>query len=402
MELGLGGLRPHESDRRVVVLGFQPRDEKMYPHFREVLEIMSTVAEVAYLDDDDRGLRLADPWLRDYPRSPLASRASLVYLTFCMAGFWRRRLRVRQSIRRLVEGRSATIVAIDHTALNTAGGGLGSNSRVLLWSHDFIGEDCAYFRSPLIRRELRHNRRVIRRAAAIAVQDEDRGRQLDAILKSQPVPKVYVPVAVRDGVGAADTAGGKARERALPRLCLMQLMASPGRGSIELIRAAQGWPDEWSLAFQGYRAREVDECAQTVARRPLFLGVSKSLSEMRANICRADIGVLSYTETNSNHRYLSRACGSLVEFLRLGIPVIVIATTELGRFCETAGCGVSVEAPEQVESATLTIVGRYSEYSRRARETFTLFFDLDREIGPFLDATISPDVRPAQLRRPPE
>ena len=81
---------------------------------------------------------------------------------------------------------------------------------------------------------------------------------------------------------------------------------------------------------------------------------------MREIISRADIGIIACKQKDLNHYFFSRASGQLVEFSRLGIPVVVLDMEELGEFVDRNKCGLSISNVSQLDCAIQQIVQDYS------------------------------------------
>jgi len=106
---------------------------------------------------------------------------------------------------------------------------------------------------------------------------------------------------------------------------------------------------------------------------------------MRRNISQADIGFLSYALKNINCHFMSKSCGQMVEFMRLGIPIIVLDAVELGQYVENNGYGIHISHAHELENAIRRIVDNYSLYSKAAREMYEQVFRMENYEGECLN-----------------
>jgi hypothetical protein len=372
--------------RRVLVIGFQPWDQRMYPHLYDVLAALRGVCEVCYFGEDDRGYGLFDipAVIFSRPRT-VGSKLREVGGSLLWAG--RRWAAARRLTQLLRNGRFDVVIAIDHQALAAAVATVDRDTRIALWSHDILTPDVDYVRSPLVRRLLNANRRGAERISLLVVQDPVREAVLRSVLGNYTVPAFHLPVALLDDESARRTARQKARRRAPERPRLMQITACARRGSADLLAEWQRFPGAVELHFQGFVSDNMAGPLDRAAVKPVQHPTASSFAEMRATISQVDIGFVSYLRPELNEMLTAHASGQLVEFLRLGIPVIAWGRSTVGPLVEEQHAGVWLHEWSQLKGAVGRIRGDYARFSGGARRCYERRFELQRYV-PRLTATL--------------
>ena len=369
--------------KKVLVIGFEPYDEKMYPHLYDVLGIIEDHYDLIYFGEDDRGSISYHLGVTKPPAFHPYLWAS--YLWHLLASY--RRIRgIQNSIKKLVGADAEIIIAIDHSALHYASKYLKENSRLIFWSLDYISPDHIWMDSNWIRSLVRENRKDIKKCDLIMIQDKNRAAVLDSILNSHEIPKFYLPISLE-----ADTFSETEAKRRVSRVLngnvtLMQMGSiASGRNSYAIIDAYQKLPDNVFLFLKGIISDDIRILVEKAVRKPIIYDKSTTFKEMREFINQADIGIIACKEKNINNYFVSKASGQLVEYLRLGIPVIVLDMGELGEFVARNKCGLPISNENQLESAVQQIAQNYDNYSRDAHSTFRKFYD----IGLYRDSIIT-------------
>jgi len=363
--------------KEILIIGFQPYTEKMYPHLYEVLQEMEQYFQVRYFGNDKRGyewinlcrsLRLT---VRD-----LLTPKKLIYTIRDVLSFLQAYYRNLHALRKMIGDNLHAIIAIDHSALNAAAEYASSRTKLVFWSHDIISSDTFFYNCYFIRRIIRQNIRNIRKFGCIIIQDYARSALLNALLFSHSIPKFYLPISLRDDHYAQQVARDKANKVHLQHINLMQQNFSEERGSDVLVAVYQTFDDYVTLLFQSSTSSTVHTLLGLVERKPVLYPLQESLSTMREHIAQSDIGFICYQVQDLNHAFLSHASGQLVEFLRFGIPVVVFKAYELGQFVETYHAGVYINDITTLREAIEKIRGKYAEYSLNARQLYEKQFNL--------------------------
>lgn len=373
--------------KTLLIIGYQAYDERMYPHLYDFLHAMEREFYVRYWGEDQRGEDLV--LLNRFIQNIWTESHKLKQLLRCgnyVMKFISRLVRRRQAFKQYLRNRPDVIIAIDHAALNWAARYAEPAIPLLFWSHDMIHIDEQRYHYPLVRRMIARNRKVLRQCAGIMIQDYYRGALLDALLGAPHLPKFYFPVSLADDAHARQVAQTKAEQQHLEAIRIMQIKFDERRGSIDLLEAYQHLSESITVCFQGGSAR-TEAILADYPRKAEYAPMQPSFAKMREYIATADIGVLCYRVRDLNHLFLSNASGQMVEFLRFGIPIIVLEHDELGRTIEYAQAGVFITQIDGLMQAIETIQRDYARYSRQARALYTSRYEIagySRALGQFL------------------
>jgi glycosyltransferase involved in cell wall biosynthesis len=360
--------------KKVLVIGYQPYDEAMFPHTYDVLRILDDHCDLVYFGGDERGrIRYTLGLMKPKSFHP---RPWVRFFRHLLTSY--KKIRgIQNEIEKLMNNDVDIVIAIDHSALHYACKFLKEDTRLIFWSLDYLSPDHLRMDSFWVRRLVKENQKDVRKCDLIIIQDGNRAAVLDSILNSHHVPKLYLPVSLR-----ADAFSENAAQRRQSRffdgnIILMQLGAvHPQRASDAILEAYQKMQDNTLLIFKGDISGDILELVEKVGKKPIVQPRSITLKEMRETVSQADVGIIACRLKNLNNYFFSRASGQLVEYLRLGIPVIVLDVKELGEFVETSKCGLSIPNVSQLDCAIQKIVGDYSNYSMSSYAAFHKFFNI--------------------------
>lgn len=380
--------------KKVLVIGFNPYDERMYPHVYDVLRTIENYCDLIYFGEDDRGrtlFRLGETPLPLF-RPRLWRGLGVRILTY-----YRKIIGIQNKIKKLFDKDIDIVIAIDHSALHYASKYLKENTRLVFWSLDIIAQDHPWMVSFLIRKLISENRKEIKKCDLIIIQDHHRAAVLDSILNSHNINKLYLPVSLSSDLFFETEAERRSSQVLHEHITLMQLGSiAPGRNSHRIIDAFQKMPDNIFLILKGNTSDEIRTLTGKTVRKPiLHPGRSETFREMREIVNQADIGIIACEMKDINNYFFSMASGQLVEYLRLGIPVIVLDMMELGEFVDRNKCGLSIAHESQLEDAIHQIVKNHDSFSRDAYSTFRKFYDIEL----YRENLIKKILNPADLTR---
>jgi glycosyltransferase involved in cell wall biosynthesis len=214
----------------------------------------------------------------------------------------------------------------------------------------------------------------IKKCDLIMIQDKNRAAVLDNILNSHAIPKYYLPVSLGADLFSSSEAKRRGSVVLTEKITLMQSGSiALGRNSHVIINAYQKLPDNILLILKGLISDDIRILVEKADRKPGVYPRSATYKEMREFIDQADIGIIACEAKNRNNYFISMASGQLVEYLRLGIPVIVL---DMGEFVERNKCGLLISNEIQLKNAIQQIAQNYCDYSRAALSVFKKFYDL--------------------------
>lgn len=352
--------------KKVLLIGFHKYDDNMYPHLRCFIDQLSKHCAIDYFHFRERGYFIENVIERPFSlRSYLHACLAIIYTVI---DFLKLRLKPKEY---------DTVIAIDHYAYAIASL-VFRKKKVVFWSHDIISYDSVIYNNFFVRAFMNLCSRALARHRRVIIQDEER---LDLLKKSlhltnRELDVFYMPVSLE----RTDVTKRELSSTVRPRL-----MQSGGigayRSSDNLLSHYQKDFDFYRLYFHGFIFKEIKEQLAKCYVQPMVSSraVSPKLIYQLSDYC--DIGFVCYEDKDDLNFYLiARASGQLVEFLRVGMPVIVMGKNNLPQFVEEQGIGVSIKDMSEMNYALKTIVQNYSLYSQNCFRCFDLYFDCEKYI----------------------
>jgi hypothetical protein len=137
----------------------------------------------------------------------------------------------------------------------------------------------------------------------------------------------------------------------------------------------------YRLYFHGFIFEEIKTQLTKCAVQPMVSSrfIAPQYISQLNDYC--DIGFVCYAdEENMNFFLIANASGQFVEFLRLGMPVISMGKTNLGRFVREHEVGLEIENMSEMTGAIEAIKKKYTLYSENCFKCFDRYFDFDRYV----------------------
>lgn len=356
---------------KLLIIGFQPFNKGMYPHTYDLINALENVFKLDYIYFD-RGYKIATII------EPRINRIFSLLTHFNQKHLYERIENEQDYILNLDQYK--VIIAIDHWAFRIAAKNINPNSKLIFWSLDFISPESKWAKTIFYKNLINKNKEDICKADSIIIQDVNRARVFDEILFSNNIKKIYLPVSLFDDKYARDVSKNKNSLESIKKPSVMQIHATKARGSNLLLKEFESINNS-DLMFQGIIEESINKDIGKCKVKPRVMPYVDNVSEMRKNISIADIGFLNYEEEDSNHKYISYACGQLVEYLRLGIPVIIWKPKDLGKFVSKNNIGVYLPNLKDLPKAISQISKNYKIFSINARLIFKTKFDLSLYIN---------------------
>jgi hypothetical protein len=366
--------------RSVVVIGWQEENEKMYPHVYDALQHLRNIYdEVIYLGDDDRGQYL---FLIDFSLNELKKARNvkvigrkIAALLIASARYLRRRRRLVKTLKCLTTKHAARLVlAIDHTAVYFAERFFPGE--VVFWSLDILAEDVPFrVRHGFLERMTLSP--LARRQRALIIQDENRERLLEATLGVRFPTVIYLPISLRDSEFCREEAWKRRKKEPSATAKVVQNgWIAENRWSDTLVESFQQWPPQFELYLHGFLGDRMEGMIKRFPRKPSVSTKAYDATALPVMLNAFDIGFVGYKESDSNFTYIENASAQLVDYLRLGIPVIACGSLPFTTFVAKAAIGVSVSHPSEIADAVRAVLRDYGQFSSNARRLYEERHDL--------------------------
>lgn len=376
----------------VLFLGVEPYSEKMYPHLFDFLGLLSEHMSVCYTGDLARYHQWAELLWRVSPtwRNVRHFRRYLRALNRTK-DFVRRQMQVRRALRNIIPEESFEIViALDAVAWNLAASCVSKKQRLVFWSYHLPVPGLWETSFPFARWVINGRGRGRRACDLLVIQDPMRESVFRSIYKGYDAPVFHFPVSLRDWGYCQEVAVEKSRGCLGPGLCVGQITSTPGRAGDVLMRELQKPEyEDCRLLIHGFVNDDVLKLMRTVRRKPIWVGVQERMLDMWASLSRVDVGFVSYSYGDLAHKYMAYSSGQLVEFLRLGIPVIVLGNEDIGRLLEREGAGCLIREMAGLRGALDNIQARYGDYSLAARRLYETTYRLENYMPSFIAKLVS-------------
>lgn len=143
------------------------------------------------------------------------------------------------------------------------------------------------------------------------------------------------------------------------------------RFSIELVKAAREWPDDWVLVLHGYELTPgyIEQLRQFIIDGRIYLSLDlvpyEQLDELYSS---AQIGLSLYRNVDENYYHM--ASGKVAHYLRCGVPVITANFPNLIETVRDTASGYCISEPSQLYDAARQIFANYQAYREKARSIY--------------------------------
>ena len=266
------------------------------------------------------------------------------------------------------------VIAIDHTAYYFAEKCFPY--KVVLWSYDIIAKDANNrIKNGFLEKVV--TSKGNRNARALIIQDEQRKQLMEESVGASFSKTIYLPVSLNDSEFCKNAANDIQKKTNFDVVNIIQDGAIQKiRYSDQIIDAFQKWPVSYKLHLHGMIDQEVKNQILLSERKPTTSELMYDSDRLILFFNDYDIGFVGYARKNSNQNLIENASGQIVEFLRLGIPVIVCGSSLFNDFINRQNVGVGVSSISEVEDAIKTVVDNYSSFSYNARKLYEIRYNL--------------------------
>lgn len=357
--------------KKILLVGFHKYDEKMYPHLKCFIDKMAKYCDLEYFHFRERGY-----FMERIINNPtkVNSYLNAVYAVF---------VSVVDALRLKFRRDNCTIIAIDHYAYAVVCSVLPCNE-IILWSHDIITKDLPMRSSLFVSLFMKKCAKELDTRGKVIIQSRER---LELLINSLDVENsidhfnyYYMPVFLNKIIMEHRVISSEIR----PRL-LQCGGVGAYRYSDDLLEHYQKNSERYRLYLHGMIFYEVKEMLKSCIKQPMVSSVFINPDHLHQIVDYCDIGFIGYRQLDLNFRYIAKASGQLVDFLRVGIPVIVLGDNDLGLFVSQLGVGIKVKNIDELNEAIRVVVSNYQKFSKNCFDCFNDIFDADKYVPEVID-----------------
>ncbi|MFZ3059418.1 MAG: hypothetical protein WA102_06705 [Candidatus Methanoperedens sp.] len=411
----------------IVVIGFQKEDHKMHPHLYDFLQNLRIIYDdvvyigdgdqcenLYYIDRDIRNIldvfnfkklhhnytnlkRKCDDSLKHESDNIYAETIFLKLFYLAVKKFFgrffnlykdflsytKRKRRLIKNLKNVkVKYDEGFVLAIDPTSWFVAEKYFPG--KAVFWSYDILTKDYPLRIKNGFLEKLITSQEFLK-AKALIIQDEQRKKLLEESVGISFPNTIFLPVSLNDSEFCRKASENRMKRNAFSTVNIVQSgWIVKSRWSDQLIDVYQNWPTRYELNLRGFVGVDIKNMLLNVKRKP---HVSESIYD---NTCRSqilnnyDIGFVGYTEKDSNHKYAENASSQMVDFLRLGIPVLGCGSSLFNDFVNKQNIGMGITSPEEMEEAIKKIIDNYSFFSYNARKLYESRFNLNNIFNNYL------------------
>lgn len=159
---------------------------------------------------------------------------------------------------------------------------------------------------------------------------------------------------------------------------------------LEMAQAAQRWKEDKVLVMHSWIADTDDnpyvhQIRALTSSEKVYLSLERlSSSELIELLSSADIGLAFYRNEGQNFYEIGHSSNKLVQYLRVGLPVITINFPSFKKVIDEWQCGTYISDPAEIEARADALLAQYETYRRNALRCYEREYTFDRYFAPFL------------------
>lgn len=238
-----------------------------------------------------------------------------------------------------------------------------------------------------------------RTANLVIVPDTDRARVVKTNLRLKTQPLVVTNSPIRAPYSSDDFLRTHLGERSMSfdKIVFRQGSHGPSHAIETTIRSMPMWQNsKWGFVILGpiqqdYLLDLIELATKTGVNKRFVALPAVSYDEVLHFTAGAHLGHAMYSPINSNNRFSGTASNKLMEYMSVGIPVLVSDRPNLRAFVEKYKCGLPVDenSPNSIASAVNTILGTPTlakQMGAAGQYAFNNEFSYERQFMPVIDA----------------
>lgn len=157
---------------------------------------------------------------------------------------------------------------------------------------------------------------------------------------------------------------------------------------LELVQAAQKFPDDWLLVLHGPPFEgTVEKIKELDQRRKVVLSLRMVPAEqIHEVVASADVGLLFYSGETHNERLTAFASEKMALYMQCGVPFIAFDYPGFRRLAEDDQCGLVIREFEELSEAIGRILSDREEFGRRAHGAFEKYYNFSHSFAKVIEA----------------
>lgn len=357
-------------DKNILIIGFDTLNKNSYPHLHDFVK--QSEYQTDYMFFPERGYFLG---VAKNLKEKIREILSLVKCVKYIIIFLKIKLSKKYEY----------IIAIDNFVYIVFS---VFTKNITLWSQDFVTTDQEHFNSYFQKYIYKQTRKIFCNQNKLIIQDKERldlfcntyklnVQQIKYFLYPVSLPPVIIPnLPIK-------------KPETRPKLLQIGGINQYRSSSLDLINNYQINYKHYELFLHGFFDSEIVNYLEKIKIMPYCssLNISPKSLPYIINVC--DIGFISYNSSNKNFYYISSASGQLVEFIRMGKPIIVHGNTNLKELVEKHKIGIYCENFDDIPYAIKIIIKEYKEISFNCLKLFNRTYNSTLYVNKLLNWIIS-------------
>jgi hypothetical protein len=278
-----------------------------------------------------------------------------------------------KSLREIYKHYEVIIALDDFTYISAR---LANMKNCILWSHDFIPNDNVNFGN-ILNRAIRFMIKFILKPKKIIIQDPQRFKlYCDTYRIKRQINVFYLPVALNK---INDVEIKKKYDIGLIQIGGINCERSMSDRFLNFVLRSQ---IQLRCLFHGFVKDDFRSMTHSLSSNRFEISENDLEPSQLPNLIKKyQIGLVGYEAFDRNFQLISMASNQVVEYLRCGMPMIVMGNSNLNEFVEKHKIGFSIQSQSEFDFAVNKLVDDYFEYNNNCIKTYNLYFQLDQYIG---------------------
>ncbi len=340
-----------DSKKRILIIGFEKKNNIRYPHLKDVVDFFKFKCNADYLHFRERGYFLGSS---SKTKANIGYFASIIISILDLLKFLYKNLHNNYEKIIIIDNFTYIVVSL-------------FSKKTVLWSHDFVTNDQPHktsFFQKIISKGTNH---FLKKRKKIIIQDKSRFNIFcDSYnINSNTLNVFYLPVSGHPIMNNNSTKVTK-----IPKLLQIGGINQHRSYSYDLVTQYQNNSQNYELYLHGYFDEYVKQKIPYEKNMPFCSTFELDGDKVYKIVEKCDVGFIAYKSDNLNFYYISFASGQLVEFLKLGKPVIVFGNTDLVNLVAKYNIGIAIEKIADLDSAIEYITLHYMELTYNCKKLF--------------------------------